>query len=499
MADESSTVEEGQVGAGTEGQEEQKEEKLNQTVEMKDVGPCKKHVKVTVSREDVEKRLNEEYSKLVGDSLVPGFRPGKAPRTIVVRKFKKDVQDQVKGQLLLGSLEQLADEHDLAPLSPPNLNPNTLVIPDEGPFVYEFEVEVRPEFELPNYKGIKLRRPVRTFTDDDVTKEEHRILSRYGQLVPKPEGKAQIGDYLIVDLTTRLGETVISAAKEVTLRVDDTIVFKDGVSKNFGAKTVGASAGDKCVVDIELTDGVALEQLKGRTVQATLEVKDVKKLRLPELTHEFLHTFGVHSPEQLHEQVRILLEKRLEYQQRQSAREQILETIAGAANLQLPQDLLIRQARRALARRTMEMREMGMTEEEIQGRSRMLERDVLKSSAESLKEHFVLQKIAEVEKLDIDEDEINLEIERLADQGGESPRKLRAQLEREDLMDTLAGQLVERKALDLILENAEFEDVQQSAEGGLVTVEQQAVPGEMKDPTAAPPEETPSTPESTPE
>lgn len=482
MADETSTMEEQTTGA------EEQPEKLEQTVEMKDVGPCKKHIKVTVARKDVDKRLDEKYAELVGDSIIPGFRPGKAPREIVVRKFKKDVEDQVKAQVLLGSLEQLAEENDIAPLSPPNLNPNTIEIPKEGPFVYEFEVEVRPEFELPNYKGIKLKRPVRTFTDDDVVKEEQRILSRYGQLIPKPEGNAQIGDYVIVDMTTRMGDSVISAAKEVTLRVDDTLAFKDGVAKNFGAKVVGVNAGDTRVTEIDLTDAVALEQLRGRTVQATLEVKDVKKLRLPELTHEFLHTFGVHTPEQLREQIRIVLEKRLEYQQRQSAREQILEQIAGAAALQLPQDLLVRQARRALARRLMEMREMGISEDEIKARQRMLERDVIKSSADSLKEHFVLQKIAELEKLDVEEEEIELEIERLADQSGESPRRLRAQLEREDLLDTLAGQLVERKALDLILQSAEFEDVQATAEGGLATAETQAVPGEMKDPTAAPEE-----------
>jgi trigger factor len=471
----------------TDGKEVQK--KLNQTVEMKEVGPCKKHIKVTVSREDITKLLDEKYAELVGDSIIPGFRPGKAPREIVVRKFRKDVQDQVKGQVLLASLEQLAEENDIAPLSPPNLNPGALEIPKEGPFIYEFDVEVRPDFALPNYKGLKIRRPIRQFTDEDVTREQNRILARYGQLVPKPEGDAQIGDYLIVDMTTRFDQSVIGSAKEITLRVDDTLAFKDGVAKKFGAQTLGAKAGETRVVDIDVTEGVALDQLRGKTVQATLEIKDVKKLRLPELTHEFLHTFGVHSPEQLHEMVRVLLERRLEYQQRQSAREQILEQIAGTAALELPQDMLVRQARRAFARRVMEMRESGISEEEIESRKRMLEQDVLRNAANSLKEHFVLQKIAEVEKLDVDEDEINDEIERLAEQNGESPRKLRAQLEREELLDTMAGQLVERKALDMILETAEFEDVQTSEEGGISSVEQQAVPGEMKDPTAAPPEE----------
>jgi trigger factor len=470
---------------------EEKPAKLRQAVEIQDVGPCKKHIKVTVERADIDERLDEEYAKLVGESQVPGFRPGKAPRKVVIRRFEKDVTDQVKAQVLLASLEQLAEDHDVAPLSPPDINPSKLEIPKEGPFVYEFNVEVRPQFDLPNYKGLKLRRPMKTFNDADVEKEERRILSRWGQMVPKPEGQAEVGDFLIVDMTTRLGGQIIGTAKEATLRIDDTLAFKDGVAEKFGEQTRGASAGDTRTVDITLTDAVANEKLRGQKVEATLEIKDVKKLRLPELTHDFLHEFGVHSPEQFREMVRVLLERRLEYTQRQSAREQVLEQIAGATSWELPQDLLMRQARKTLARRVMEMREAGMSEDEIQGRQRLLQRDVLQSTAAALKEHFVLQKIAEVEKIDVDEDDIDDEIERLADQSNESPRRVRAQLEKEDLLETLAAQLIERKALDLILETAEYEDVPLDKDQAVATVETQAIPGEMNDPTAAPPEEKP--------
>src|SRR5439155_5768798 len=110
---------------------------------------------------------------------------------------------------------------------------------------------------------------------------------------------------------------------------------------------------------------------------------------------------------------------------------------------------------------------------------RLLERDVLNSTAAALKEHFVLQKIAEVEKIEIDEAEIEAEIEAIADQTGESARRVRAQFEREDLIETLAAQLIERKALNLILESAQYEDQPTGQEATLSSVEQQAVPGEM--------------------
>jgi trigger factor len=466
---------------------EEPSEKLHQVVELRDIGPCKKHIKVTVDRADIDALMNQKYSELVVDTPVPGFRPGKAPRRIIERRFHKDVSEKVRGEILLKSLEQLAEENQLTPITAPNIDPSKIEIPKQGPLIYEFEVEVQPEFELPNYKGLKLRRPVKVFTDADVQQEEHRILARYGSLVPKPEGDAQVGDYLITDLTTRDGDRILSTHKEITIRIDPRLALKDGVAERFGEQVKGAKAGDVRIVDITLSDGVADASLRGKKVQARFDVKEIKKMRLPELTHEFLHEFGVHTPEQLREQIRVLLQHRLEYHQRQAARQQILQQVAAATTWDLPEDMLQRQARGALNRRIMEMRSAGMSEDEIRGRLRILEQDVLRSTAWTLKEHFVLQKVADLENLEVTEDDIDYEIERIAAQTNESPRRVRARLEKEDMMDALANEIIERKALDLILGSADYEDVPMVAEEGAVaTVEEQAVPGAMRDPTAAP-------------
>src|SRR5713226_86413 len=119
--------------ATAEGEDgEKKPEKLGQDVEIKDVGPCKKHIKVTVHRDAIDKRLGEKFSELVVDANVAGFRPGKAPRKLVERRFQKDVSNQVKSEVLLASLEQLAEDHDIAPLSSPNIDPLKIELPPEG-------------------------------------------------------------------------------------------------------------------------------------------------------------------------------------------------------------------------------------------------------------------------------------------------------------------------------------------------------------------------------
>jgi trigger factor len=356
--------------------------------------------------------------------------------------------------------------------------------------VYEFEVEVRPQFDLPDYKGLKLKRPVKTFTEADVDEALRRLLAPHGQIVPKPEGNAQVGDVLVADVTTRLGDRVLGTIKEGQYRVERQLAFKDGVAPKFAEQVGGANPGDRRVVDIKLSTAVGDAGLRGQTVQATFEVKDVKTLRLPELTHEFCHNFGVHSADQLRELIRTLLQRQLEHQQRRAAREQVLGQITAAADWQLPEDLLMRQARRAMQRRVMEMRGDGIPEDQIAQRVRLMEQDILQSTAQALKEHFVLQKIAETEKIEVNEDDLDDEIERIADQANESPRRLRARLEKEDMLDALTAEMIERKALDLILDHAQYEDVPlDQPEADVATVEAQAVPGEMRDPTAAPPAE----------
>jgi trigger factor len=142
-----------------------------------------------------------------------------------------------------------------------------------------------------------------------------------------------------------------------------------------------------------------------------------------------------------------------------------------------------------LQRKVVEMQSAGLPENEITGKLRMMQQDIIRSTAAALKEHFVLQKIAEDEKLEVSDDDLDEEIERMAARTDESPRKVRARLEREDMFEALAAELLESKALDLILDNAEYEDTPLSPteeEAPVGTVEAQAVEGEMTDPTAPP-------------
>jgi trigger factor len=297
-------------------------------------------------------------------------------------------------------------------------------------------------------------------------------------------------DTITADVAISFKEKEINKLEEVQVKVEPQLALSDGVAEDFGVKMKGAKPGDVRTIDITLSQETTAEQLRGQKVQAKFTIKDVKTTRPPEITQDFLEeTFAVSTPESFTELVQAVMERRLEYTQRNAARQQVLEQIAAASAWELPQDMLRKQARKTLARKMMEMKNAGMSDEQIKGRRRILEQDVLKNTEAALKEHFVLQKVAEVEKIEIEQDDIDVEIDRIAEQSGESFRKVKARLEKEDLMEAVAADLLERKALDLIIAHATYEDYElkpEEQQGEVATVSQNALP-ESETPPSAPP------------
>jgi trigger factor len=314
------------------------------------------------------------------------------------------------------------------------------------------------------------------------------LLEPAGTLTPKEGANptVEMNDYIVADVTIRDGERLLNSLKDVRVKVEKQLALSDGLADDFGKTLSGARPGEERTVTIKMSESVVNEAMRGRGIRATFKINEIMAVRWPELTPELLRRFGVRNEEQFQELIAATLDRRLEYVQRGSFRQQILAQLADASKWDLPHDLLVRQAERTLARRVMEMRSAGMSDDEILGRQRVLEQDVIRSTAVSLREHFVLQKIAELEKIEIEEADIDLEIDRIADRTGESSRKVRARMEKEDMIEALASEILEQRALDLVLESATYEDVElksEDEESNVATVQAEAAPGSSGEPS----------------
>ncbi len=404
---------------------EEKEEQQPLALEVKvdTRSTCERHVTVTIPRADIERYFDKDFSELMPTAHVPGFRAGRAPRKLVEARFRKEVAEKVKGELLMDSLAQVNEDQKLSAISEPDLDFEAVEIPAEGPLTFEFDLEVRPDFELPKWKGLSIEKPEREFSDADVDQTLQGILARRGRLVPHA-GPAESGDYVTTNLTFKHNGNVLASASEEVIRIRPVLSFRDGKIADFEGLMVGVRAGETREGEAQLSDDAPNVELRGQKVTAIFEVLEVKKLEMPELTPELLDELGGFRDEaELRDAIRDQLARQMEYDQRRRAREQITAALTVAANWELPPTMLQRQSRRELQRAVMELQRSGFSDEEIRAHENALRQNSTVSTARALKEHFILERIAEEQEIDANEADYEEEIRLIASQGDESPRR----------------------------------------------------------------------------
>jgi len=433
--------------------------KLVLDVKIEEPSACERRIAVTISADDVQRYKDEAFTELMPKAQVPGFREGRAPRKLVEAKFKEQVKEQIKGSLLMDSLTQVNEDEDMSAISEPDFDYDAVEVPDEGPMTFEFDLEVRPNFAMPEWKGLRIEKPVRDFTDEDVENQLKAILGRYGELVETEEPAAE-DDVLTVNIEFKHDGKEISKLEDEPVRVKQELSFHDGRIEDFQAAVAGAKPGERRTAKLVISDDAENEGLQGKTIDAEIEILSIEKMDLPELDKEFLARLGDFDDEAaLREGVQSDLERQLSYHQQRRVRQQITEILIESATWELPPDLLRRQARRELERAVMELQSHGFSPEQIRAHENELRQNSMQSTARALKEHFILERIAEDENIEAEADDYELEVRRIAMQSGENPRRVRARLEKRGLMDSLRNQIIERKVIELITSHAEFDEI----------------------------------------
>jgi trigger factor len=440
------------------GGEASEKRKLELHVEIKDAGPCKKHVRVRIPRAEVDRFYEETVKTLAERTAIPGFRPGHVPQKLVEKRFRSELASDVKQRVLVESMEQLSENKDLDPINEPDIDVEAIELPEEGDFEYEFDIEVRPDFKLPNYEGLTIKRPVREISDADIERHFESFLSQYGQLVPQ-EGPVEPGDVVSVSIETERDGRKLLAVADASLRVRPVLRFADAELNGFDKLMSGAQAGDERTTSVTVSPEAEEIELRGEKIEVRFRVLDVKRWRKPEITKELLTRIGVETEEELRNEIQESLGRRVTYEQRQAVREQVSEKITESATWDLPEQLVRRQVENALRRTILEMQQAGFTTREIQSRENALRQNAVTSTRQALKEHFILDKIAEQENVEVTPQDIQSEIRLMAQQRGETPRRVRARMEKSGMIENLEAQIRERKAVDVILDRAKYKDV----------------------------------------
>lgn len=434
--------------------------KLDLTVNVETTGPCRRHVKIGIARSDVEFFRNEALADVTDKAAVPGFRVGHVPAQLIERRYKKELADQVRQTLVIQTLEQLYESKLIDPITEPEIDLESLLIPDEGEFQFEFDVEVRPEFDLGDLKGLTIKRPVRKITDADVDNSVDQFLMQIA--TPKivdENGAVQLDDTIVCNIVTRQGDNVLRSSEEVVVAVRPTLQFSDAQLNDFDKLMTGAKVGDSRTATVTVAMEAERIEMRGEAVEVVVTVSQIVRPSRPELNEELLDEYGFESVEELRDRVRSNLERQLTHEQRQSARQQIQDQITAAATWDLPEKVVLKQVQNALYREILEMRQAGYSDEEIQARENHLRQNAVTSTRRALKEHFILDRLATQEKIEVSDIDLQSEIEIMARNEGENPRRVRARLQKSGVIENLEAQIRERKAIDFLLDHAKYEDV----------------------------------------
>ena len=426
---------------------------LKVEVAVADAEQSRKDITIEVPAEQVKEEFDKTYSAYAKYAKVPGFRPGHVPINVVKQRFKKDARDDVIKEIIPHALEHAIVDNKLRPVGSPEIRDITV---EEGqPLRFKAIIEVLPEFELKDYKGIKLTRRVSPVKDEavDAVLEEWR--QRSAQLVPVEERDSQKGDILSVNLKGRFVEE--PDAEEID---SDGVEFElggEGVPPEFTEYLTGVKAGDERKFRVPYPADFSEKDMAGKTVDFVATVVAVRIRELPELNDDFAKE---HSQESLAE-MREFLRKNLETRSRAFSDRELRNELFGKLNeaydFPIPTSLVESDAENRMREFAYRLLRSGVRPESLRDMNWEEMRGQARATAmENVRTSLVVQRIADEEKIEVSQDEIDAEVARIAEDTGETEASIRAQLTKDERLSSIETRLRHEKAIESIIDKADI-------------------------------------------
>jgi trigger factor len=440
--------------------EETKEQSKN-IITVSDAGPCKKKVEIEIPAEVIHAKLDEKYKELRKEAVVPGFRKGRTPIRLLEKRFGTDITQQVKLELMATASEEAIKENGIDSLRDPDIDHEKIELPEDGPLKFEFEVEVRPEFDLPELEGIAVEKPKVEATDDRVDEELAALQKRAGIWTPKEKGGAAVDDQVIADVvlvTEGSADHDKRENTEITVRENGFVagISVEGLDKLLS----GVKHGDEKTTTVDVPATYFNEDYRGKKVEVAISVKEVKQMEPAELNDDFFKRLNVADADELKDNLREQMSQQVERQARAAMSEQIYAYLRENTKLDLPETVVAEQSLSLLQRQYSNMLMQGMAKEQVDEQMDQLRASSEQQAAEQLKLYFVMDKIADKFEVEVSEEEINGHIAYVAATRGRRPEKMREELARDGSLAQFTLQVREEKCIEKILEKATITEVE---------------------------------------
>ena len=430
-------------------------------LDVEDAGTLKKKVTVTVPAEKIAAKREELFGELSTSAQVPGFRIGRAPRRLLEKRFGKEVHQDVRNAVLGEGLGKALDQSDLKVLGEPDIDIDKIELPEQGDLVFSFEVEVAPEFDLPELKGIEVTKPAISVTEERVDEAIERVRLSNAKFEDTEEAAAE-NDVVVVAAKIS-GEDMEEAETTATLRLAPGQV--EGLPLlDLGEKLSGKKAGDTAELEVKVPDVHPNESWQGKQAKVALTVNQVRKRVLPEIDDEYATSMGYDSLVELRESLKERMGMQVEQEVRRNMRQQVDEYLLGKTEFDLPEAAAKRNASRLLQRRYVELLQAGLPREQVDERMTELQASVTEQANRDMKLYFIMDKIAEENGIEVTDEEINSQVAYMAMQYGQRPEKMRQQLEADGTLQQVAESIRDGKVVSKLLDDATVTDAEPEAE-----------------------------------
>jgi trigger factor len=429
--------------------------------EVVDASETRKEIKIEIEAEEVRaefERVTQEYARAVS---VPGFRKGNAPVSVVRTRFKKDIQGDVLKRLVPEAVEHAITESGLNVIGQPDVHLDNEGLEKFGQEAISLHahVEVMPDVSLGEYKGIEAARRTRPVNDEEVERVIENLREASASLQPVEDRASEEGDTVTVDIQGHYVEP--PEDEDINVEDVDIVIGGEGVLPAFTEHLTGVRADEAKTFTVAYPEDFNAKGLAGKTIEYTSTVTAVRRKETPELDDEWVVSLGeeeVTNVEQLRARVRENLTKSAEQESEHRLRDEVLGALIERHRFEVPETIVSYQSNQILQSMIRDMMSRGI-DPRTQDVNWDAMRDMVRDRAgDDVRGSMLLERVAEAEKIEVSDEEVEAEIQAMAEGSRQSVEQVRAALTKQGGERSIADRLRNRKALDLLVQNAKVRD-----------------------------------------
>lgn len=415
---------------------------------------CRRELELEIPAEEVSKKMESVAKEFARLAMIPGFRKGKAPVSLIRRRFAEDIKGEVLQTLVPEHVEKALAEQKLSPVTQPKVD--KLDFNEGQPVKFRAVFEVMPEFELGSYKGLELEMPTMDITEEDVAKALEEMRERAAAFAPV-EGRAVLdGDFAQVKLvgTPEGGGDPLKA---------DSVLCHIGAEETmeaFNTNLKGANVGEHKNFDVEYPADYPDPKLAGKKFHYAVEVLGIKTKKLPELNDDFAKDVSdAKTLDELKTKVREGLEHQRDHKQKELLNEKVLAELVKKHDFPVPESLVEHQMDVRLERVVRSLAAQGVDPRAVNVDWVTLRRRQEDRARDDVKAELIIDRIATAENIDVTEEDLTRELEHAASHSNESAEALRARLTKQGTLDRMKAKLRSDKTLEWLEQNAKIKTV----------------------------------------